>query len=82
MSLLGKKVRDTVTGLRGTVIAEITYMNGCVQYQIQPKAVKDGVPAKATWFDKEQVELWPKPKKHGIGGPPPSNPPKRSTRCI
>ena len=79
--LLGKQVEDTVTGLRGTAIARLVYMNGCVQYQIQPKIVVDGVPVEPKWYDEQQVRLAPKivkKKKYvggGGGGPPPKTTP-------
>lgn len=81
-ALLGKQVEDTVTGLKGTAIARITFMNGCVQYQIQPKTVVDGVPAEAKWYDDEQVRLVnkrkvTKKKRIGAGGPPPKSTPHK-----
>jgi hypothetical protein len=76
--LLGKKVREVVTGLEGIAVAKIDYMNGCRQYSIQPQVCKDGVPAEAKWWDAEQVELLKdkkvvSKKKKPTGGPPPSN---------
>ncbi len=80
--LLGKQVEDTVTGLRGTAIARLVYMNGCVQYQIQPKIVVDGVPVEPKWYDNEQVKLVSKRKavknkRTPPGGPPPSSVPHK-----
>ena len=87
--MLGKIVKDTVTGLKGTAVEKIEYLNGCIQYKIQPKMVKDGVPVKALWYDLQQLELV-KPKKKVVkrrtlrsgrelslktGGPPPSSTP-------
>ena len=80
--MLGKKVKDTLTGVRGVAIARIEYMNGCVQYQIQTDVVKDGIPAEAQWFDVQRVELikasTPKTarKRAGTGGPPPKTTPQ------
>ena len=54
---LGDKVRDTVTGLEGTVIARHEYLNGCVRLSVQPKEVKDGKPVDSSAFDIEQLEL-------------------------
>ncbi len=54
--LLGKQVLCTMTGMKGTAAAKIIFMNGCVQYQIQPKKIIDGVPAEAKWYDEEQLE--------------------------
>ena len=78
--MLGKKVRDTVTGVTGIAIAKIEYMNGCVQYNIQPKVVKDGVAAEARWVDVGQLELVKvrkaaSAKPGDTGGPPPKTVP-------
>lgn len=76
--MLGKKVKDSVTGLTGIATARIEYMNGCVQYMIQPKVVKDGVPAKAEWYDAQQVKLVATKrvvKKGNTGGSPPRSVP-------
>ncbi len=82
-SLLGKKVMDTVTGVTGVAIQRCEYMNGCIQYAIQPKVIVDGVPVKALWYDEEQVNIVPKekkirPKAKPTGGPAPTNPPARN----
>ncbi len=80
--MLREKVRDTVTGVTGIAVARIEYMNGCVQYLIQPKVVKDGVPAKPEWYDTQQVELVgvrktakAKQEEEDPGGPPPKSTP-------
>lgn len=78
--LLGKKVKDKVTGLLGIATQKIIYMNGCIQYSIQPKKIVDGVPVDAKWYDEEQVELVNKKKTVKVrpgGGPPPSSVPHR-----
>lgn len=80
--MLGKKVKHVITGLVGIATARIEYLNGCVQYQIQPKIVKDGVPATAQWYDQEQVELVhkkkPAKKKMPTTGGPATNRPAKS----
>ena len=78
--MLGQKVNCVVTGVVGTAIAKIEYMNGCIQYQIQPKKVVIGVPVEAKWYDNEQVVLVESKKvveKRRGGGPPPSVVPNR-----
>ena len=79
--MLGKIVKCIITGLKGTATARIEYINGCVQYQVQPRVVKDGVPAVSRWYDQEQlvvvgpkIAIKPKPG----GGPPPAIIPSRS----
>lgn len=34
---LGLKAKDRLTGVEGTIVAYILYLNGCVQYRVQPK---------------------------------------------
>lgn len=78
--MLGKQIKDTVTGMTGTAVSMIKYMNGCVQYSIQPRELKDGLPIEAKWFDIEQIEIVKdervvKAKKKPVGGPSPANTP-------
>jgi hypothetical protein len=78
--LLGKKVKDIVSGFEGVAVSKIEYMNGCTQYNIQPKCKDDNTMIKAEWFDAEQVELVSnktivKKKKKPTGGPSPGSEP-------
>jgi len=41
--LIGRIVRDTVTGFEGTAISLLFYVNGCVQVGIKPKISKKDV---------------------------------------
>ena len=41
MIKLGDKVRDIHSGFEGIAVAKTTFINGCVQYAIQPKCGKD-----------------------------------------
>jgi len=77
--MLGKKVKDNVTGMIGIAVAKMTYMTGCVQYEVQPKKLKDGVPVASRWVDEENLDTIPvtKKKKSNPGGPGPSSTPKR-----
>lgn len=52
---LGSKVKDTVTGLEGTAVAKIIYLNDCIQYEVQPKGLKDGTIIKSVWIDEGQL---------------------------
>ena len=79
-SYLGKQVEDLVSGFKGIAASKIEYMNGCVQYSIQPKCKEDGTFVDSKWFDEEQVKLVSnkvvvKKKKCTTGGPPPSHTP-------
>ena len=79
MIALGSKVKDRVTGLIGITTARLEYMNGCIQYCIQPQEVKDGKPAQESWIDKQRVEVveataWAAANDEP-GGPPPRTAP-------
>lgn len=54
---IGKKARDTITGLVGIITARTVWLNGCVGVTLQPQEPKDGVPIEAQWFDDAQVEI-------------------------
>jgi hypothetical protein len=52
---LGIKVKDKITGFRGVAVARCVYLNGCVQFEIEPLQLKDGVPQKSFWLDEPRV---------------------------
>lgn len=54
---LGDKIRDKLTNLEGTAIAKATYLNGCIQYQIMPRELKDSKPVEDIWIDEVQLEI-------------------------
>jgi hypothetical protein len=54
--MLGKQVRDVVTGLEGTATAEVKYINGCKQFCVQPKAVDGKVP-EGQYMDHQRLEV-------------------------
>lgn len=66
---LGSKIKDSVTGFKGITTARCVYINGCVQYEITPTALKDGVPQKEYWLDEKRVILIPTKKKISIPSP-------------
>lgn len=55
MIKIGDTVKDTITDLEGTAVAKIIYMNGCIQYEVQPKKLKDGLIVKSAWVDEGQL---------------------------
>lgn len=73
---LGQKVRDTISGNEGTVVAITTWLNGCVRMCIQPEGTKDGIPFSTFVIDEPQLEVVDKktaPKarpKHGLRADP------------
>jgi len=81
---LGSKVKDNLTGFIGFAVAKATYMNGCVQYEIEPSQLKDGVPQKSYWLDEQRVKIVEEEKLNPlevpalrlVGGPQ-NNPPRK-----
>jgi hypothetical protein len=70
---LGDKVRDKITGLKGIAVARTEFINGCVQYLVQPKINKDGTIPQDVGIDSQSIEvIKPKVKKikrEETGGP-------------
>lgn len=54
---LGDKCCDTVTGLKGVIVAKVEYLNGCRHFELQPSATKEGKVPPSQWPDVEQVKL-------------------------
>ncbi len=54
---LGQKVKDTLSGVKGTAIGRTEFLYGCVRIMIQPKGEKDGIPFDAFVVDEPQVEV-------------------------
>jgi hypothetical protein len=59
---LGDKIKDTITGLEGIAIAKIEFLNGCVQYEIQPPVDKEGKMIESEYVDSQQIEKVKEPK--------------------
>ncbi len=69
---LGSKMRDTITGYEGTVVATLVYINGTRTAALQAGELKDGKPHDNQWFDVERLEpVAPAPvrKTRPSGGP-------------
>lgn len=56
MIILGRKVRDKVTGFEGIVTGRATYLTGCDQYSVAAQS-KDGKAADVAWYDKGRLEV-------------------------
>ena len=54
---LGSKVRDIVTGFEGIATARIRYLNGCIQYCVEPEVDKEGKMPKHHYIDFGQLEV-------------------------
>lgn len=55
MVQLGDKVKDTISGFSGIVVAKTEWLNGCVRVTIQPLIGKDGKLPESATFDIEQL---------------------------
>lgn len=76
MIKLGDKVRDTVTGFSGIVIATTDWLHGCRRCLVQPDKLKDGKIIDSVYFDEPQLDIVASAKaKRGstdTGGPMPA----------
>lgn len=54
---LGALLKDTVTTLEGVVVGRCQYLNGCIQYDIQPQGLFEGEIFPSLWVDEEQLTL-------------------------
>jgi hypothetical protein len=72
---LGDLVQDRLTGLKGIVINQTTWHNGCSRVLIQPEELKDGVPVEASTCDEVDLKILKrqkvKPLEDETGGPRP-----------
>ena len=57
MIKLGSKVKDKVTGFMGIATARVNYLNGCIQYCIEPRVDKDGKKSKDHYIDEGQLAV-------------------------
>lgn len=53
---LGAKVKDSITGFSGTLMARTVYLYGCIWLLIESKDLHDGKPVEC-WFDEPRVVL-------------------------
>jgi hypothetical protein len=60
---LGDDVKDTITGLNGVAVSKIEYKNGCRQFGVQQKILKDGEIPEIEYIDPEDLEVITKAKK-------------------
>lgn len=54
---MGDKVRDTITGFKGKIVARCQYINGCDQCLVKPSVGDDGKMPVGEWIDDQQLEL-------------------------
>lgn len=53
---LGNELKDIVSGVSGIAVARVEYLNGCVQFCIQPRAA-DGKRPDCMYIDQQQLVL-------------------------
>ena len=73
MIKLGQRVKDLVSGLEGIATAKVEYLNGCVQFYVEPPVDRDGKHIKGTYVDVDQLEvvdegILPKQVEPSFGG--------------
>lgn len=55
--MLGKKVRDKITGFEGIAVGRCVYLFGCDQIGIAPPVDKEGKRPDTQWFDDGRIEV-------------------------
>lgn len=70
MIKLGDTVKDTITGLVGVAVSRTEYKNGCTQYGVQRKILKDGEIPEVEFIDPGDLEVITKTKKKPAEKPP------------
>lgn len=56
-SLIGLTGVDQITGFRGLITGEVTYISGCNQVLLTPKAKQDGELVGAQWLDEQRIVI-------------------------
>jgi len=57
MIKLGDYVRDKITNFEGLTLGKSEYLNGCVQFEVQPRIDKEGKMSESEWIDEQQLEV-------------------------
>ncbi len=57
MVKLGNKVRDSITGFEGVVVARTEWLYGCTRCGVAPTKLHDGKPVEDQWFDEQRLEV-------------------------
>jgi hypothetical protein len=59
---LGERVRDTITGFRGVVIARAEHLHDTPSVRVAPQGLSgNGHPIDPCWFSESRMELDPEP---------------------
>lgn len=54
---LGDSVKDEISGVKGVVVAQYSYLYGCHRSVVQPEGMMDGKPIASSTFDTAQLKL-------------------------
>lgn len=55
--MLGKTMRDEVSGFTGIATGKLEWMNGCVQFFLKPKIGDDQKMRDGEWIDSNQLTV-------------------------
>jgi len=55
--VLGYKVEDRVSGPRGIAVARVEYLNGCIQFCVQPRGAMDALRTDSLYIDEGQLRV-------------------------
>lgn len=55
--MMGKEVKDIVTGFSGVITGKSTWLFGCNQYCVSPKISEDGGIKAGEWFDEGRIQI-------------------------
>ena len=53
--ILGRTVRDKITGFAGVAMGRVEYLTGCNQVLVTPKVKADGGVEDSRWFDEPRL---------------------------
>lgn len=54
---MGSKVKDVISGFKGTVTGYVMYITGCNQYLIAPPVSKEGAFKECQWIDESRIAV-------------------------
>ena len=66
MIKLGSRVQETITGLRGIVIARTEYLYRTPEVAVQSREIIEGKTLPVEWFDESRVDIVSENKKSGF----------------
>jgi hypothetical protein len=58
-AILGRTVRDRITGFAGVAIGHVVYITGCNQTLLAPKVSGESTYAEPHWFDDQRLDVQP-----------------------